>query len=68
MNRIHSHLDEVNLIGKLAELKEEHYKNTLVLSAVLELLIEKQFITHLELQAKIAKLNNAISDPIYPIS
>lgn len=42
MNRIQSQLNEIDMIGKLADLKEEHYLNTLIMSAVVELLIEKK--------------------------
>jgi hypothetical protein len=68
MNRIHSHLDEVNLIGKLAELKEDHYKNTLALTAIIELLVEKGILTPQEIQQKAAELDALILDPTYPIS
>jgi hypothetical protein len=68
MNRIHSHLDEVNLIGKLAELKEDHYKNTLALTAIIELLVEKGILTTQEIQQKAAELDAPILDPTYPIS
>lgn len=68
MNRIHSHLDEVNLIGKLAELKEEHYKNTLVLSAILELLIDKGILSKEEIEDKAAEIDTVIPQPTYPIS
>jgi hypothetical protein len=63
MNRIHSHLSEVDLIGKLADLKEEHYKNTLVLSAVIELLIEKDLISMEEIEAKAADLDLDLTIP-----
>jgi hypothetical protein len=70
MNRIHSHLNEVDLIGKLADLKEEHYKNTLVLSAVIELLIEKDLISMEEIEVKAAELDLdlAIPEIDHPIS
>lgn len=69
MNRIHSHLHEVNLIGKLADLKEEHYKNTLLLGALIELLVEKGIFTTKELDTKAAELDAFIPDsPNYPIS
>ncbi len=52
MNRMYSHLDEVNWIGKLADLKEEHYRNTLLLSTLVELLVEKGIVTVQEIQEK----------------
>ncbi len=67
MNRIPSHFDEVDMIGKLADLKEEHYKNTLVLSAIIELLIERKILTSQEITLKAAELDiEAILN--YPIS
>jgi len=57
MNRIHSHLEEVDYIGKLADLKEDHYANTLVLSAVIELLLDKGILTRDEIGNKAAELD-----------
>lgn len=51
-NRIPSPMDHVNLIGKLADLKEQHYQNTVTLTAILELLIEKGILTEQEFLAK----------------
>ncbi|HEY0828401.1 MAG TPA: hypothetical protein VGE40_09925 [Bacilli bacterium] len=67
MNRIPSHFDEIDMIGKLADLKEEHYKNTLVLSAIIELLIERKILTTREITLKAAELD--IETTLnYPIS
>lgn len=57
MTRILSHLDEINVIGKLADLKEEHYRNLLVLSGIVELLIEKGILSEQELQSKLSDLD-----------
>ncbi|MCD1261835.1 hypothetical protein B5M42_023855 [Paenibacillus athensensis] len=57
MNRIHSHLDQINLIGKLADMKEDHYQQTLALSTVIELLVAKGIITEQELLDKSRKLH-----------
>ncbi|MFV9510333.1 hypothetical protein [Tepidibacillus sp. LV47] len=43
---------EVDLIAKLADLKEVDYKNTLVLTALIELLVEKGLITRKEVIEK----------------
>ncbi|MCZ8524059.1 MULTISPECIES: hypothetical protein [Paenibacillus] len=51
-NRVHSHLDEIEWIGKIADLKEEHYRQTLVLSALIELLADKGLLSVAELAAK----------------
>lgn len=56
MNRIHSHLQEVDLIGKLADLKQDHYHHVLVLGSIIELLMDKGIITREELEKKILSL------------
>lgn len=69
MDRIQSHLQEVNLIGKLADLKEEHYRNTLLLTALMELLIGKGILTRQEIDSKVTELDSImIPDSAYPIS
>lgn len=60
MNHHFSHLNEVDYIGKLADLKEQHYQNTLILSAMLELLLEKGLLTHQDIENKAAQLDEAI--------
>jgi hypothetical protein len=47
---------EVNLIAKLADLKESHYKNTLIITAIVELLAEKGILSRSEILAKAEKL------------
>lgn len=44
--------ENVQLLAKLADLKEEHYRTVLTLSAMLELLVEKGLLTHEELSAR----------------
>ncbi|UJF33346.1 hypothetical protein [Paenibacillus hexagrammi] len=71
MNRIHSHLDEINMIGKLADLKESHYHQSLVLSSLIQLLIDKGLITAQELQQKSKELDASLTptpNPTTPIS
>lgn len=53
MNRIHSHLQEVDLIGKLADLKFDHYHQLMMLDAMIELLIEKGILSREELERKL---------------
>lgn len=53
------HLQEVDMIGKLADLKLDHYQNSLVLSAVIELLVEKGILTQDELETKAKQLDQA---------
>jgi hypothetical protein len=61
MNQIFSHLDQIDYIGKLADLKEQHYQNTLILSAMLELLLEKGLLTHQDIENKAAQLDEALN-------
>jgi hypothetical protein len=61
MNRIQNHLDQVHLIAKLADLKEDHYQTSLLLSAVTQLLIEKGILSAKEIRAKAAELDAAFS-------
>lgn len=69
MNRIRTHMEDVNMIGKLADLKEEHYRNTLLVTALMDLLIEKGLLTRDEIEAKMLALDRImIPDPTYPIS
>lgn len=63
MSRIRSHLDEVNLIGKLADLKTSHYHNSLILSALIDLLVEKGVITMHEIQTKADEMNRYTQEP-----
>ena len=52
MNRIRPHIQDLNVIGKLADLKEEHYRNTLLVTSMMDLLIEKGILTRDEIEAK----------------
>ncbi|HJV45398.1 MAG TPA: hypothetical protein VJ824_06695 [Bacillota bacterium] len=45
MKKDYHPLDEINLIGQIADLKEVNYKNTLVFTALVELLVEKGILT-----------------------
>ena len=56
--------DHLNLVAKLADLKEEHYRILLTLSAVAELLIDKGLITRQELELKTAALDTELDDLI----
>jgi hypothetical protein len=59
MNKIYSHLEQIDIIGKLADLKDLHYQNTLAISSVIELLIDKGLLTAEEIRAKAAQLDEA---------
>jgi hypothetical protein len=68
MNRIHSHFDEINMIGKLADLKESHYSHSIILSALIELLIDKGVITAQELDSKTKEVDALLTPvPSHPI-
>jgi hypothetical protein len=56
-----SPLEQVDYIGKLADLKEQHYQNTLILSAMLELMLEKGILTHQDIENKAAQLDEALN-------
>ncbi|NQX61787.1 hypothetical protein [Paenibacillus qinlingensis] len=69
MNRIPSHFEEINMIGKLADLKESHYHQSLVLSSLIQVLIDKGLITAQEIQLKSQEIDAALTpNPIHPIS
>jgi hypothetical protein len=50
-------LQEVQLIGKLADIKQEQYKLHLMMGALTDLLIEKGLLSAMELQEKVALLD-----------
>lgn len=69
MSRNHSTFDpmgQVNIIGKLADLKDEHYRSTLALSAIIELLVEKGILTESEIRAKASALDALTPLPTDP--
>ncbi len=69
MNRILSHLEQVDYIAKLADLKEQHYQNTLILSAILELLLEKSLLTRQDIEQKAAQIDTALNPhSTYPMT
>ncbi|GIO85522.1 hypothetical protein J25TS5_24540 [Paenibacillus faecis] len=59
-------MNEVNVLAKLADMKEEHYHQLVTLSAIMELLIEKGILTRQEIEQKAAELDGFISPPPYP--
>ena len=72
MNRLHP-FTEIDVIGKLADLKQDHYRNTLVLSALIELLVDKGILNMQEIEEKAIELDAAVPDSanpssVYPIS
>ncbi|WP_407672217.1 hypothetical protein [Paenibacillus sinensis] len=63
-----SSMDLVQFIGKLGDLKDEHYHLTLTLSAVVELMIDKGFITRRELEGKMSELDQLMIRSPYPMA
>lgn len=55
--RLHSPLEEVEIIAKLADLKEDHYRLTLALGAMIELLVEKGIVSRQEMERKMLELD-----------
>lgn len=66
MESFSTSMDLVEFIGKLGDLKDEHYKMTLAFSAMIELLIEKGLITRQELQRKTVELDKLMTGSTYP--
>lgn len=63
-----SSMDLVQFIGKLGDLKDEHYHLTLSLSALIELMIEKELITRRELEGKMSELDQLMIRSPYPMA
>jgi hypothetical protein len=51
-------MSEVDVLYQIANLKEIDYKNTLIITSLVELLIEKKIITRKELIQKAESLDN----------
>lgn len=66
MESYSSSMDLVTFIGKLGDLKDEHYHLTLTLSAIIELFIDKGLITRQELEHKTAELDQLMTGSPYP--
>ncbi len=61
-------MQEVCVIGKLADLTEEQYRQQLMLDSVTMLLIEKGLLSVQELQDKAAQLDQRYQLPLQSIS
>lgn len=59
-------MNEINVIAKLADLKEDHYHHLLTLSTLIELLIEKGILTREEIDRKALDLDHFMVPPPYP--
>ncbi|GGA46951.1 hypothetical protein [Paenibacillus physcomitrellae] len=63
-----SPMNEVNMLAKLADLKDGHYHNLLMLSVMMELLIEKGILTREEVEERALRLDGFINPPPYPMA
>ncbi|RCX15613.1 hypothetical protein DFP94_11461 [Fontibacillus phaseoli] len=61
-----SPMNEIHVLAKLADMKEEHYHQLVTLSAIMELLVEKGILTRKEIEQKAAELDRFIAPPQYP--
>ncbi|GGF95527.1 hypothetical protein GCM10010912_45600 [Paenibacillus albidus] len=68
MDSFSSSMDLVQFIGKLGDLKDEHYYMTLAHAAMVELLIEKGLLSRQELERKIAEMDHLMTDSPYPMA
>lgn len=63
--------EQVQLVASLADLKDEHYRTVLTLSAMLEILVDKGLLTREELKTKAdqldAQIESLISASVHPI-
>lgn len=68
-NEPHTVMQDVHIVAQLADLKDRQYHESLTITALIELLIEKQLITPAELQNKMIELDTAFTPrPKLPIS
>lgn len=56
--------EQVQMIAKLADLKEAHYEQLTLIQALIELLIDKQLIKPEELSAKVTELDQSASSQL----
>lgn len=57
MKRTHSTWADIELVGKLADLKHDHYRLTLAVSTLMELLVEKGILQQEDISRKAAELD-----------
>ncbi|QQZ62591.1 hypothetical protein JI735_08450 [Paenibacillus sonchi] len=68
MESFSASMDLVQFIGKLGDLKDEHYHLILVQSAIIELLIDKGFFSRQELETKITDMDQLMNGSPYPMA
>ncbi len=64
MKRPLTPMQEVNLIAKVADLREAQYENMLIIHALVELLTEKGVLTREELTGKARQLHTQLHDEV----
>lgn len=57
-------MNEVDIIGEIADLKDIDYKNTLAIVSIIELLIEKKVITRNDITKKAQFLDGLTAEQI----
>lgn len=57
MERSNVSMDIVHMMAKLGDMKDEHYRNILAISTIIELLVEKGILTREELAIKADELD-----------
>ncbi len=50
-------LNDINLVGQIADLKETEYKHSLMIASLIELLIDREILTQNELNDKANELD-----------
>ncbi|MNY65687.1 hypothetical protein D3C86_2029980 [compost metagenome] len=68
MESFSASMDLVQFIGKLGDLKDEHYHLILVQSAIIELMIDKGFFSRQELERKITDMDQLMTGSPYPMA
>lgn len=61
-----SPMNEVNILAKLADMKEDHYHQLITLSAIIELLTEKGILTCEEIEKKALEIDGFMTPPPHP--
>jgi hypothetical protein len=57
-------MNDINVIGEIADLKDVEYKNTLAIVSLIELLIEKRVLTRKDISKKAQFLDGLTVDQL----
>ena len=57
-------MNDINVIGEIADLKDIDYKNTLAIVSIIELLIEKDIISRNDITKKAQFLDSLTTDQL----